>query len=48
VEASGAAEDTVTERPRPRSARAVVVWEILREVLDESAKASGRAVLDDS
>jgi ubiquinone/menaquinone biosynthesis C-methylase UbiE len=46
VEPSGAAEDTVTERPRPRSGRAVVVWEILREVLDESAKASGRAVLD--
>ncbi len=32
--------------PRPRSARAVILWEILREVLDESAKASGRAVLD--
>ncbi|MDN3358316.1 methyltransferase domain-containing protein [Actinomadura sp. DC4] len=26
--------------------RTAVVWEILREVLDESAKASGRAVLD--
>lgn len=37
--------DTVTERPRPRSLRTAVVWEILREVLDESAKASGRAVL---
>jgi S-adenosylmethionine-dependent methyltransferase len=36
----------VSERPRPRQGRAVVVWEILREVLDESAKASGRAVLD--
>lgn len=37
---------TVTERPRPRPSRGLVVWEILREVLDESAKASGRAVLD--
>jgi S-adenosylmethionine-dependent methyltransferase len=36
----------VSERPRPKSPRALVVWEILREVLDESAKASGRAVLD--
>jgi S-adenosylmethionine-dependent methyltransferase len=36
----------VTERPRPRPLRTAIVWEILREVLDESAKASGRAVLD--
>jgi S-adenosylmethionine-dependent methyltransferase len=36
----------VTERPRPRPLRTAVVWEILREVLDESAKASGRDVLD--
>ncbi|MFB9838945.1 class I SAM-dependent methyltransferase, partial [Actinoallomurus acaciae] len=35
----------MTERSRTRPARGVV-WEILREVLDESAKASGRAVLD--
>jgi S-adenosylmethionine-dependent methyltransferase len=34
----------LSERPRPR--RTALVWEILREVLDESAKASGRAVLD--
>ena len=36
----------MSERPRPRPPRGVIVWEILREVLDESAKASGRAVLD--
>ena len=36
----------MNERPRPRQGRAVVVWESLREVLDERAKASGRAVLD--
>lgn len=36
----------MTERPRPRSVRTVVVWEILRDVLDERAKASGRTGLD--
>src|SRR4051812_49931339 len=42
---SGMGGGTMNERPRTRPARGVV-WEILREVLDESAKASGRAVLD--
>lgn len=42
---SGMGGGTVNERPRTRPARGVV-WEILREVLDESAKASGRAALD--
>ena len=36
----------MTEHPRPRSVRTAVVWEILRDVLDERAKASGRAGLD--
>jgi S-adenosylmethionine-dependent methyltransferase len=43
---AGAPGGAVSERPRSRQGRAIVVWEILREVLDESAKASGRAVLD--
>jgi S-adenosylmethionine-dependent methyltransferase len=36
----------VAERARPPSMSAAVVWEILRDVLDESAKVSGRAALD--
>ena len=36
----------MTERPRPRSMHTAVVWEVLRDVLDESAKASGRSGLD--
>jgi S-adenosylmethionine-dependent methyltransferase len=36
----------VTECPRPRSMHTAVVWEILRDVLDESAKASGRSGVD--
>jgi S-adenosylmethionine-dependent methyltransferase len=36
----------VTERPRAHSSRTAVVWDILRDVLDESAKAAGRDGLD--
>ncbi|WP_308209085.1 methyltransferase domain-containing protein [Actinoallomurus purpureus] len=36
----------MTDRPRSRSMRTAVVWEILRDVLDETAKESGRDRLD--
>ncbi|MCO5996637.1 methyltransferase domain-containing protein [Actinoallomurus rhizosphaericola] len=36
----------MTDRPRSRSTRTAIVWEILRDVLDETAKESGRDRLD--